>query len=133
MNAVVSSPATQTRIAVDSPADLPLRAKNRTIDLLCNNVDDCRPSSNCAAGSTCVDRVAGYRCACRPGFSGATCSSTCRQRADVVLALDVSGSVGNYAQHYDNFIRSLVLRLHRDSRVGYLIFSDEPSIQFQVR
>ena len=129
---VVSSPASQTRITIDRVADLSLRAKNRTIDLLCNNVDDCLPTSLCAAGSTCVDRIAGYRCACPPGVSGVTCANVCRQRADVVLALDVSGSIGDYTQSYDEFVRSLVLRLNADSRVGYLVFSDAANIQFQV-
>ena len=50
MNAVVSSPATQTRIVVDQPSQLTQNAKNRTIDLLCNNANDCLPTTLCAAG-----------------------------------------------------------------------------------
>jgi len=132
MNALVSPPSILTRVAVQTTRDLALVAKTRTIDLLCNNVDDCLPTTDCAAGSTCVDRVAGYDCECPPGFSGLTCSHTCAERADVVLALDVSGSVGNFAENYDEFIRNLVLRLNADSRVGYLVFSDRAYIQFQV-
>jgi len=132
MNAVVSFPAAMTRVSVDMPADLPILAKNRTIDMLCNNVDDCSPTSVCVAGSTCVDRVAGYYCACPPGFSGITCSDTCMRPADVVVALDVSGSVGDYVQNYDDFVRNLVLRLNSDSRFGFLVFSNQASVQFQV-
>jgi len=109
-----------------------MQAKNRTIDLLCNNVDDCAPTSLCAAGSTCVDRVAGFYCVCPPGVSGLTCDDECQQSADVVVALDVSGSVSGYTQSYDEFVTNLVLRLNPDSRVGYLVFSDDAYIQFQV-
>ena len=132
MNAVVSSPAMLTRTVVDATADLSLLAKNRTIDLLCNNADDCRLTGNCAAGSTCVDRVASYYCVCPPGYSGVTCSHTCTHPADVVVVLDVSGSVGEFAQNYDEFVRNVILRLNVNSRVGYLVFSDQASIQFQV-
>ena len=132
MNSVVNVPATQTRIAVDLPADLSLLAKNRTIDLLCNNIDDCRPTTLCATGSTCVDRVAGFYCICPPGVAGVTCSDTCLHPADVVIMLDVSGSVGAFAQNYDDFVRNLILRLNADSRVGFLVFSDQPLVQFQV-
>ena len=131
LNAVVSPPSMVTRIAVDIPSELSLAAKNRTIDLLCNNVDDCR-GSDCATGSTCIDRVAGFYCACPTGFSGRTCSNTCRQPADIVIVLDVSGSVGEFAENYDNFVRDLILRLHAESRVGFLVFSDRASVQFQV-
>jgi len=132
MDAVVNSPSQLTRITVEIPDDLSFFAKNRTIDLLCNNVDDCRPTSHCASGSTCVDRVAGYYCACLPGFSGITCSDTCRRPGDVVVALDVSGSVEGYMQNYDAFVRQVVSRLHVDSRVGFQVFSDEAFVQFQV-
>jgi len=50
----------------------------------------------------------------------------------VVLALDVSGSVTGYTDSYGEFVTSLVLRLNPDSRVGYLVFSDNAYIQFQV-
>jgi len=75
MNAVVSSPALLTRLAVDSPSDLSRLVRDRavvdrSVDLLCNNVDDCDGISDCATGSTCVDRVAGYHCLCPPGSSG---------------------------------------------------------------
>jgi len=132
VNAVVNPPSSQTRIAVDLPDDLSLHAKHRAIDLVCNNVDDCRPTSPCAAGSTCVDRVASYYCACPPGVSGVTCSHICRRRADVVVALDVSGSIGQYTEYYDTFVRDLILQLHSDSRVGFVVFSNQASIQFQV-
>ena len=79
-----------------------------------------------------MDRVASFYCLCPPGVSGLTCSDVCLQPADVVLALDVSGSVGDYTQSYDEFVQELVLRLNPDSRVGYLVFSDDASIQFQV-
>jgi len=132
LNAVVSPPSLLTRIAVDLPSELSQVAKNRTIDLLCNNVDDCL-ATDCAVGSTCIDRVAGYYCACPPGSSGRTCSDTCRQPADIVVVLDVSGSVGEFAENYDSFVRDLILRLHADSRVGFLVFSDRASVQFQVK
>ena len=86
----------------------------------------------CADGSTCVDRVAGFHCVCPPGASGVTCADVCAHEADVVVALDISGSVGDYTLSYDEFVRDLVLRLHRDSRVGYVVFSDDAYIQFQV-
>ena len=132
LNAVVSPPSSQTRIQVDLPSELTLLAKNRTIDLLCNNVDECGRMSLCANESTCIDRVAGYYCACPPGSAGATCSDTCLHPADIVVALDVSGSIGEYTQGYDNFVRSLVLRLNVDSRVGFIVFSDKASIHFRV-
>jgi len=132
MNSVVSSPSLQTRIVVDVPADLSIVAKNTAVDLLCNNADECRTIGNCAAGSTCVDRIASYYCACPPSFSGVTCSDTCTHPADVVVVLDVSGSVGDFAQSYDEFVRNLILRMNANSRVGYLVFSDQASVQFQV-
>jgi len=37
------------------------------------NIDDCI-GNLCQSGSTCVDLVQGYRCACLPGYSGQHCS-----------------------------------------------------------
>ena len=57
--------------------------------------------------------------------------SACRQGADVVFALDSSGSIGrkNYQKEVD-FVREVIhgLNLNSDSRVGVVVYSNTPSI-----
>ena len=57
--------------------------------------------------------------------------SACRQGADVVFALDSSGSIGrtNYQKEVD-FVREVIhgLNINSDSRVGVVVYSNSPSI-----
>lgn len=112
--------------------------RGRLRDLLCNNVDECR-SNPCRNGGTCIDSLDMYICLCPPGFGGVNCELTCRVGADIIFALDASGSIGqpNFQRQID-FVKSLVYSLNinpqsnRGARVGALTFSTEADIRFNL-
>jgi len=101
---------------------------------ICNNVNECE-SNPCRNGGTCVDGVNAYTCTCPPGYAGKDCETQCRKGADIVIAMDSSGSIGqeNF-QLQVAYIRKLVqeVNLDKDSRLGVLRFSDNGEIIFNL-
>lgn len=132
VNSVVSYPYISNRILLNSASDLS-GVLSRTVDMLCNNVNECLQNASCQHGGTCVDSINRYLCFCPPPYAGLDCGLTCRAPADVVFALDGSGSIGaSVFLKYVDFLRSVVDGLSDSTRVGAVIFSDSQRILFQL-
>jgi collagen type VI alpha len=109
-----------------------MREKMR--ELICNNVNECN-SSPCKNGGQCIDSIDMYICVCPSGFAGINCEKECRVGADLVFALDSSGSIGrvNFQKQVD-FVKEVVygLNLDQDTRVGLLTFATSPNARFYM-
>lgn len=131
LNSIVSYPYASNRILVNSPGDLS-GVLNQTMDMLCNNINECLGSS-CQNGGICADSINRYICFCQPPYAGTNCELLCQKPTDVVFALDGSGSIGAAIfLKYIEFLRAVVTGLNDGTRVGVLIFSDSWKILFQL-
>jgi collagen type VI alpha len=90
----------------------------------CDDINECDPNP-CQNGGTCIDGYMTYYCNCPQYRAGANCTITCTTRLDVVLVLDISGSVIEEYNLVMDFSRMLVAGLDIDSdsvRVGVVTF-----------
>ncbi|KAK2165643.1 hypothetical protein LSH36_47g02029 [Paralvinella palmiformis] len=104
------------------------------ISTVCDVEDDCI-SNPCRHGGKCVDGMNIYYCQCPGGYTGKNCDQTCRLPADVVFALDGSGSIEkNNFFLLEEFIKDAMYGIDLDSmsRVGVLTYSDEANIKIQL-
>lgn len=105
------------------------------ITSVCDVVNDCE-SNPCKNGGTCVDGLNVYYCKCVLGFTGKNCDQSCRLPADVVFALDASGSIerDNFIQMQE-FVTDLIYGIDIEaggSNIGLLTFSDEARSVFYL-
>jgi len=103
-------------------------------DLICDNVNECN-SGPCRNGGTCVNGIGMYVCLCRSGFAGRNCERSCRVNADVVFALDASGSIG--APNFEletEFARNLIfgLNINGGTRAALETFANNAEPQFYL-
>lgn len=132
VNSVVSYPYISNRILLNSASDLS-GVLSRTVDMLCNNINECLQNASCLHGGTCIDSINRYLCFCLAPYAGLDCGLTCRAPADVVFALDGSGSIGaDVFLKYVDFLRAVVNGLSDSTQIGALIFSDSQRILFQL-
>lgn len=134
LRAIASDPWKTNLIEVTSYQLLP-DFIDQIRNLVCNNVDECN-SDPCQNGGTCIDGVGVYWCQCRDRWGGANCNYQCREPADVVFALDASGSIRkeNFQMLVD-FAKAVALYLPLDgtTRVGLETFDDRETIYFNLK
>lgn len=61
---------------------------------LCDESIACDPNP-CKNEGVCIPRLGNYVCNCKRGWAGDHCTIPCKQSADIVIALDSSGSIGS--------------------------------------
>lgn len=61
---------------------------------LCDESIACEPNP-CKNDGVCIPRLGNYVCNCKKGWAGDHCTIPCKQSADIVIALDSSGSIGS--------------------------------------
>lgn len=109
--------------------------RDRLRNFLCNNENECS-SNPCQNGGVCVDMANRFICRCPSNYGGDRCQYFCRTPADVVFALDASGSIGKA-----NFLRVITfakavvrqLPVGEGTRVGMLTYGDTPQKYFDLR
>jgi hypothetical protein len=131
IDALVSAPADVTHKYVADASQLNDALRNHTIDLMCNNWNEC-DSSPCYGNATCSDSYGTFKCACPAALAGKTCDASCLNLADVLFVLDVSGSIGTFVSNYGLLLRSIIINFNLHSRVGVLVYSDRPTPVFSV-
>jgi collagen type VI alpha len=133
LNIVASYPYTVNRLLVSNLTSL-TDASQPTIDLLCNNVNECL-SKPCLNGAVCVDGIGIYVCQCPVGTAGRNCERVVINQIDLVIAVDGATRVGasNYLTLLD-ISRELVygLNINGGAQVGALTFADTAQIYFNL-
>ncbi|ELT92983.1 hypothetical protein CAPTEDRAFT_220507 [Capitella teleta] len=114
--------------------DVITRIKSDLKAILCDQEDECE-SFPCKNGGTCINDINRYVCNCPQGYAGINCEFECNA-ADVVIALDSSGSIGreNYYTMLD-FTKELVASLNigrQHTLVGLETFSNGVEVKFNL-
>ncbi|CAD5119952.1 DgyrCDS8533 [Dimorphilus gyrociliatus] len=99
---------------------------------LCDESIACEPNP-CHNGGVCIPRLGNYVCNCKNGWAGDHCTLPCKQSADIVIALDSSGSIGNQ-NFYGllNTIKDWIANIDQNSQIGLLTFSDTTKVEFNL-
>ncbi|XP_041374199.1 uncharacterized protein LOC121387240 [Gigantopelta aegis] len=97
-------------------------------DFVCEDtVADLCNTDPCQNGGVCEIADRDYICRCRPGWAGKNCDRHCDDRADVVVLIDSSGSVGYESfRKIKDYLRDFVSKLNIGAdrtRVGVATFS----------
>jgi len=94
----------------------------------CNSVDDCSPTP-CLNGGQCTDLINGYICTCSDTNTGKTCQRGGNGLADMVIAIDTSGSI---RLERFTYIRQYIAQLLDDleispnkTKVAVVVYADD--------
>jgi collagen type VI alpha len=136
LSAIASYPFSRNMMTVSTIRNIATftDAIKRTI---CSDDGICS-STVCQNGGSCVESMNTISCQCPAGFGGDRCQFGCQHAADVVFALDVSGSIEQLNfQRMTSFVGDIIQSLFINgatttSRVGLVTFSDSATVQFQL-
>lgn len=100
-----------------------------------SDTNECQ-SNPCRNNGQCVDLVGSFRCDCPPAFRGPRCETPIGNWFDLVIVLDVSGSIRRgrltlVKEWIISFLDDLPIDGSR-VRVGLIKFSDSAEVQFQL-
>ncbi|CAD5110740.1 DgyrCDS110 [Dimorphilus gyrociliatus] len=134
MKAIVNSPTDRNLFKVPN-FDSFNQISNQLLDAVCDNTNECQ-NNPCANSGTCVDKVGGFECLCPPAFRGSRCQTNIGNWFDLVIVLDVSGSIRRerlrlVKDWVISFLDDLPIDQER-IRVGLLKYSDSAAIEFQL-
>ncbi|ESO10330.1 hypothetical protein HELRODRAFT_194961, partial [Helobdella robusta] len=90
------------------------------VQATCDSFNECL-SNTCQPRGTCVNLFHSYQCRCQRFYAGLNCERYCTVRSDVVIVLDVSGSIGYLEDWYNmliSFAREIINGLDVDNDVA---------------
>jgi collagen type VI alpha len=133
LEGMASYPKTRNAFRVYDYGSL-FQASDAMLLAMCDLEDECE-SNPCRNGGVCRDAINMYYCSCPSGFTGRDCDQSCPNQADVVFALDSSGSIEK--ENFDimqGFVRDVIFGLNVDAgtRIGIVQYSSEASIRFHL-
>jgi len=134
LRAIVSSP-TDRNVFRATNFDGFNQISNQLLDAICDNTNECQ-NNPCRNNGQCVDLVGGFRCDCPPAFRGPRCETPIGNWFDLVIVLDVSGSIRRerlrlVKDWINDFLEDLPIDQER-IRVGVIKYSDSAEVQFQL-
>jgi len=105
--------------------------------LLCGSSDMCMPNP-CKNGATCKGSLGGFQCSpCPEQFTGALCDRACSGLIDLILVLDMSGSINRERfELVKQFMSNITIQLDVNpnlTRVGVEYFADTVSTAFNLK
>ncbi|CAH1789268.1 unnamed protein product [Owenia fusiformis] len=124
----------EERVMAVSNFDTLSTMKNSIIGSTRNDENEC-VSSPCRNGGVCLDRLNTFVCECSSGFSGDTCEQNCVSQADVIFAIDTSGSIA--VRDFRKILTfvgkvSKQLQVGQNARIGLVTFSSTAKVEFHL-
>lgn len=100
-----------------------------------SDTNECQ-SNPCRNNGQCVDLIGGFRCDCPAAYRGSTCETSIGNWFDLVIVLDVSGSIRRerlrlVKEWIADFLDDLPIDQER-IRVGVIRYSNSAQVQFHL-
>jgi len=92
-------------------------------------------SNPCQNGGSCLRVPQSYQCTCAQTFTGLQCERKCPVQMQVVLVLDLSGSVDEVYSIVVAFAKQVAYGIpvgFGNTRVGVVTFADQASVMFDL-
>ncbi|ESN92083.1 hypothetical protein HELRODRAFT_104083 [Helobdella robusta] len=129
-----SSPQSNVFVA-SNYSTLSTQLTNNLSSAICSDFRHCNASS-CQFRGQCVEEFGGFSCRCTTGYTGIYCERGCSGQLDLMIVVDLSGSIRSDRFKY---IQQLLIGIIRNldlgqfmTRVGIIVFSDDAQLSIRL-